>query len=206
MLVLSCSTEVPDAVPDLATADVGDSPDAASPEDVSAVADIADTAAAADLPATSEFSLRLQSGATDVAFDHARYGLTAPAVSTSGQWEIYVEAYRGGAAGCPTATSPTPDQTVIISGLLADQAPGVVEEGDGLSVVMFDFEGLITTEPILRATAEAATIDTIVVCTDCVPDEDPNGYVAFALAAPLDSADLSGVVVATHCPSLDTLQ
>lgn len=153
---------------------------------------------------TVQLDAMLDSGGVQVSFDHARYGLTPPSMSGSGAWEIYVEMYRGGELACPVENSPTPDQTVIISGLPVPDAPVVVTEAEGLSVVMLDFEGLVTTEPILRATGEQADISAWSLCADCLRADDPDGFITFELAAPLDDGSIAGRVHATHCPSLDT--
>jgi hypothetical protein len=142
-------------------------------------------------------------GAASAGFDRAYYGLTAPASSTSGRWEVHVEVHAGGPAGCPTQESPTPDQTLIVTGMTFPEVPLTVTDADGLVVSLLDFSGALTAEPVLRANGEELTWIQWDLCTDCEGD-DPNGFLAFDLAAPLDAGRVEGHVYATHCASMDS--
>jgi hypothetical protein len=100
---------------------------------------------------------------------------------------------HGGAAGCPTATSPTPDRTLVIAGL--PRAFSITRTyADGVRASLLDFKGTLTMEPLLRATAVTAT-----------PTGATDEYVAFDLDATFAAGRISGHVYATHCASMDEL-
>lgn len=128
-------------------------------------------------------SLEAQFGDVRAPFDRAYYGVR--------DGLLHVEAHHGGAPGCPTMTSPTPDRTVVIAGLSA----GFVSPrtySDGVRVSLLDFRGTLTKEPILRATEVTVTESSA----------RPNA-IAFRVAATLPGGTIAGVVRAEHCASLD---
>jgi len=142
-------------------------------------------------------------------FDRAFYGLTAPSQSTSGEWEVHLEAHAGGSSECPTEASPTPDRTVVLSGLtVVDvEAPSSGPLDSGLSASLLDFEGsVLGGEPVASATFVEVTAQSGDVCTGCVGQpapSDPDGFVALDLHAELDAGTISGHVFAAHCDSMD---
>ena len=143
--------------------------------------------------------------ATTVAFERAYYGLTSPASSGSGDWEIYVESYVGGDPGCPTQTSATPDHTLIIAGHPAPLPASALTDANGLTATVLDFEGGLLGGPISSgATAILSTKDASDVCISCVgtgPDDD--GFVAMDVELTFAEGTINGHVYATHCESLD---
>lgn len=162
---------------------------------------VADMSVACDAEcATLDFTATV--GANSATFDQAIYGVTAPTQSASGEWEVHVEVHAGGAGGCPTMNSPSPDQTVIITNIAIPEAPTIFDEADGLVVSMLDFAGTVTTELPLTADGESLQWVAWQVCTDCVGD-DPAGFVAFDVTAPVTDGMIAGHVYATHCSSLD---
>ena len=133
-----------------------------------------------------------------VPFERAFYGLTTP--EDGGTWTAHVELYVGGSSSCPTESSPTPDVTLIVAGL------GLDDGAAPPSVTVLDFTGNLLGGEML-STAQSVVVENIVhqVCMSCVgdPENDPDGFVAFDLAASFEQGEVDGHVFATHCASLD---
>ena len=168
--------------------------------DASMQSDAVDDTACVD--ACRQMSLSVTIDATQLDMERAFYGLTSPAMSSSGDWELHVEAHRGGSDGCPEMNSPSPDQTVIVTGFPILLDGNTYAEADGLVASVLDFAGDFGTELSHAATAESVTMTAARVCTDCV-DADPNSFVAFDVEGTLNGGAVSGHVFATHCPSMD---
>ena len=136
-------------------------------------------------------------------FQRAYYGLTAPGQSSTGDWALYVEASSGGADGCPTETSPTPDWNLIVAAV-PPLALAPVTTG---SASLFDFVGhFLDAAPLTRASAVSVQLVAADVCTECVgrpAPAHPDGFVAFDLEARFPEGAVMGHVFATHCDSLD---
>lgn len=178
--------------------------------------DAASTDVASDtpegLPSTckgpcSQQNLSVDIGGSTGTLGRAVYGLTAPHFTESGDWEVYIEAIEGGFDGCPAQDSPTPDWTLILSGL-----PTSLDEvtltgaDDGLSATFLDYDGrFLGQEPFSRATKisaapTAANLDTELVATGSV-DED--GVIALEVDVRFDGGSVAGHLVAHHCASMD---
>jgi hypothetical protein len=141
-------------------------------------------------------ALALQAGTTRFVFERLQFGRTGAAASSSGREELYFEAHRGGEAGCPSESSPSPATTLVISGLPADSA-GTVRESDGLKVALFDFSGELGDVLLRRATSATAQVD-----VDCgAADAGP----VLRLEASFEGLTLGGGAIAAHCDSLDEL-
>lgn len=123
-------------------------------------------------------------GARTAVFTRAQHGVEPDGT-------LYVEAHFGGDPACPTATSPTPDRTLIISGLRADA--GVQTWADGVRVSLFDFTGELTSAPLERAREVTATPGLVT----------PGARVDFDLTVAFDAGTISGHISAPHCTSLD---
>ncbi len=123
-------------------------------------------------------------GARTAVFTRAQHGVEPYGT-------LYVEAHFGGDPACPTATSPTPDRTLIISGLRADA--GVQTWADGVRVSLFDFTGELTSAPLERAREVTATPGLVT----------PGARVDFDLTVAFDAGTISGHISAPHCTSLD---
>ncbi len=158
--------------------------------------------------ACRELTLRATLGGEQGDFSHARYGVTAPAASASGDWELHVEVHAGGEDACPRESSPTPRQTVVLRlPLLASTAP-LVGPSSLSALTFLDFEGrfLPGPSPLSRATRFTVSPRAADVCTACLGAPEPShaaGFVAFDVAAELAEGTLTGKVLATHCDSLD---
>lgn len=162
-----------------ACGDEGSRPDAewhdAPPTDVMGLATTC-TGACATTSLTVTFSGTIRG------LDVAYFG-----VSTSGS--LYVEAYGGAAAGCPTMSSPTPDYTLILGNVPVPTSTMVI----GSPANLIDFQGDLLPSPApVAATAVALT---------------PVARNAMELALDVDltfaSGTLAGHLFATHCTSLD---
>lgn len=217
LVVLSACSPTNDPIPPDAGADATvdggsradvapDPPDAAERVDSGAIdagPDLeADAGGGACVGACRAIDLAVTLGGTTVAAERAFYGLTSPAMGASGEWELHVEAYRGGSAGCPGMDSPTPDQTVILTGIPLRPAPVTLTEGDGIAVSLLDFEGALTMDIATPASGEEVSLAAYTVCQNCTGD-DPEGWLALDVRAPLEGGDITGHVFATHCASLD---
>jgi len=164
-------------------------PDAGSPDPLDAGSD-------AGLDAGTDAGPPPDGGCVTCTELTARFG-TRTALFTRAQHGVepdgtlYVEAYFGGDPACPTSTSPTPDRTLIISGLRADA--GVQTWADGVRVSLFDFTGEVTSAPLERAREVTATPGLVT----------PGARVDFDLTVAFDGGTISGHISAPHCTSLD---
>lgn len=123
-------------------------------------------------------------GATNRSFVRAQHGRS----TGSG---IRIEAHFGGDPDCPDMSSPTPDRTLVLSGLVAEER--VQTEADGVRASLFDFRGELTAAPLLRATAVRATPRYL----------DRGVEVSFEISATFAEGTIVGGVYAPHCTSLD---
>jgi hypothetical protein len=212
-----CSDESNDSPP----ADAGTQDDSGSANTNTGGADAGDTDAADNAAANAatnaavgpaadgELDLTVTLGDETATLERAYYGVTSPRDSNTERWELYVEAYAGGADGCPTENSPTPDQTLIIAGVAFPDDNVTTTDADGLSVSLLDFSGRLSTAPVESSRGEETTMLGWTVCREC--PNLPDYFVYFEIDAPFTtetaSADgeVTGRVLATHCPSLDSL-
>jgi hypothetical protein len=143
-------------------------------------------------------------GAAVEPFERSVYGLDQDAKGKAG---IYLEAMHGGFSGCPEQSSPTPDRTLILSGLPLPTVGATVSKSDGLVVTLLDYKGtLLQGEPLSKATASKVTFTAAEVCVSCVgqtPPSHPAGFVALELEATFDEGTVKGHLYARHCDSLE---
>jgi hypothetical protein len=116
--------------------------------------------------------------------DHAYFGITA-ADNT-----LHVEAYKGGAAGCPTMSSPTPDYTLVL-GKVTRPTSTATSSSPGN---MLDYKGDLLGGPL----GQQATMVTL---TPVAASGDT--FVAFDVMLTFPAGTVTGHLYATHCPSLD---
>lgn len=147
-------------------------------------------------------SATAQFGSTQRPFDRAQFGFTSPMNSVSGGWEIHLEMHGGGSPECPEQSSPTPDRTVVISGLKLPLTPTVYAADGGVKATLFDFDGDLTSAPLLRAMQTQLEVVAAHACESCPSAER---FIAFEVMAVFDGGTVSGHVYGTHCGSLDTL-
>lgn len=167
----------------------------------------ADVGPDAAVPTTCEGACRTttlaaQFGATTRTFDRAVYGVTV----TAGQPPtLHVEAHRGGSGGCPSASSPTPDYTLVLGELALPTTAAPV----ATAANVLDFVGDLLGGPLgAAATAATATPIALDVCPACVGQPapaDPDGLVALDLTATFAAGAVTGHLFAVHCDSLDAM-
>jgi hypothetical protein len=148
-------------------------------------------------------NLKASFGSATVPFERAIYGLEKNA---QGKWSIYIEALHGGFSGCPQQNSPSPDRTLIITGIPLPTGPTTLTHTQGLSVTLLDFEGSLISLPVAKATSIQVSVVAANVCTACVgqaPPADIDGFVALDLQATFAEGTVSGHLYAEHCDSLD---
>lgn len=111
---------------------------------------------------------------------------------------LYIEALHGGFSGCPAQGSPTPDRTLIVSGLPLPQVRGPFSEADGLRVTLFDYAGtLLPDAPMAKAERASATF----VAFSAEPGAE--GFVALDLSASFADGVVQGRLYATYCATLE---
>ena len=189
LLLAGCGDPAPGV--DAAVADAGP-PDAATPD--AADAAIAGDASAPDAGADGGV------GAVDVTLAYrghteplarAQFGYARTAGAITG---LYFELARGGSAECPSDTSPTPDQVVIVDGFVGSE-PATRTEADGVRVSFFDFEGTFRDE-VAPASASTARLEVVAIDVGA-------GTAEATLSATFDEGSVEGTFVATHCDSFD---
>lgn len=153
----------------------------------------------------SEMSLQATFGATTRSFDRAFFGLSAPAASDSGEWEVYIETNSGDDAKCPTESSPTPLFLMTVSGMSMPASPVPLSATANL----VDFEGALLTSSVFEK-ASAATLNWAAAapCLECAQgtqDDHEGRMLAFDIEASFPGGTILGHGYATHCESLDKL-
>jgi hypothetical protein len=120
--------------------------------------------------------------------DKAYYGVTQSPLS------LHVEAYKNAPAGCPTATSPSPDYTLVIGTVTIpmDPTPSTAPSS------ILDFKGDLLGGPI-KSTATAVTLTPI--AADQVMGA--TGFIALDVTMTFANGSLGGHLYATHCASMD---
>ena len=154
-------------------------------------------------------TLRASFGETVAPFGRAYYGLSAPQTTTSGEWELFIEAMDGGVAGCPTQDSPPPARTLIVSKLRIPTSTQVLTSAqDELSSTLLDYEGSLLEDSVFES-ASTVRVEPVAikVCVECVGKAAPSheeGFVALDVAVGFaGGGEVSGRLYATHCDSMD---
>lgn len=133
-------------------------------------------------------------------FEQAFFGLET---EDQVNWSLYAELYRGGADGCPSQESPTPDYTLIISNWPLEAIE--LSEEDGLSATLLDFSGdLLGGQLFVKA--EQISLRRVDACASCVnwpTPEAADGHVVVELNARFPGGSVNGLLRASHCDSLD---
>lgn len=152
-----------------------------------------DAGTSGSLPATCDstckkLTLDVQVGAKTDTFARAQFGFNADGT-------LQVEAHKGGAAACPTQSSPTPDFTAVFANVPFPTSATPITSGVALSLL--DFKGDLTDKPALKA--KSVTLTPVAA----LADPRASAFVAFKVEAPLDDGKIEGHVYATHCASMD---
>jgi len=124
-------------------------------------------------------------GSTTRHLDVAYFGLSSSSA-------LYIEAYGGAAAGCPSMNSPTPDYTLIFGNVPTPTSTAMVTSPANL----IDFQGDLLTSPApMAATAVMLT-----------PVAKNAMELALDVNLTFPSGTIAGHLFATHCDSLDDTQ
>ncbi len=133
--------------------------------------------------ATTELQAVFRDGSGD--FTRAQHGV----VAATGN--IRVEAHFGGDPACPEEQSPSPDRTMIVTGITT--AMRTQTDADGVRATLLDFRGDLTSTPVLRAIAVSVTPRFV----------QPGTAVSYEIEANFPQGTISGGLYAEHCTSLD---
>ena len=109
--------------------------------------------------------------------------------------QLHTESHLGGSAACPTQTSPTPDYTLIVTGIPRGAVGRKLAKGDGVTSAFFDFKGDLGLPALTKATSVSVT----------VIGEDPTTppkWVAFDVEATFSEGTVKGHAYAEYCASL----
>lgn len=129
-------------------------------------------------------------GADTRSLDRAYYGIT-----TSGATQtLHVEAYKGGDPGCPTASSATPEYTVILGQVVPPTSAAPTSSPGNL----LDFTGDLLDGPL----GAAATMVTVTPVAADPSASEP--FVALDASLTFEGGAIAGHLFATHCASLDS--
>ena len=184
----STTTPAPGAQ-DAAAAGDGAAADASSPDATTPDAAVAD---AGCVGPCATLSLDATYGAKTARFERAQFGWDKKAGKVSG---ITTEAHAGGRPECPTQSSPTPDRTLVISGVPLGSAGRTLTQTDGVAVTLLDFKALLTDKPLDKATAITLRVVAL--------EGDAPERVAFDLEATFAEGKIAGHVFAEHCATMD---
>lgn len=173
-----------------APADGGVSLDASAPD--ASHTDAAEAPDAGCVGPCATLSLEATYGAKKASFERAQFGWDKQAGKVTG---ITTEAHAGGAPACPTQSSPTPDRTLVISGVKLGSVGKTLTQADGVAVTLLDFKATLTDKPLDKATALKLTVVAL--------EGDAPERVAFDLEATFAEGTLVGHVFAEHCATMD---
>lgn len=139
------------------------------------------------------FAVQASKGSAQIEFDRGYFGVTMDPTGDS----LHIELYRGGDQGCPTESSATPEQTLIISRLPIFTTRDPLALDDGIASSIIDFTGDLS-DQFLPSGAAMLTIE-----PNAVSLAAPR-FVAFDVEVHFDNGiTATGHVYATHCPSMD---
>ncbi len=106
---------------------------------------------------------------------------------------LYIESHEGGERTCPTDDSPTPDRTLIVSGVPVGAPGDVFTKADGVGIGLLDFAGdLLPDGPVAGATAATVTIVAI----------DGTSSAEIEVDATFDRGTAKGRIHTIYCESL----
>lgn len=156
--------------------------------------------------ACAEMTLSASFGDNTIAFERAFFGLSAPAQSTGGVWEVYLESSAGGESTCPTMSSPPPQVLLRVAGLAV---PSTQPEATSGVVNLFDFDDQLLSDSVFASadtnTVHWAAADLCVACAEGSEDDRAERMLALDIEAVFPDGRVSGHIFATHCDSLDLL-
>lgn len=125
-------------------------------------------------------------------FERAQFGWDKKGPTVVG---ITTEIHAGGSPACPTQSSPTPDRTLVVSGITVGSEGRTLTLADGIAVTLLDFKEALTKKPLDKATQVKLTV----IAMEGTPPEN----VAFDLEATFEEGTIKGHVFAQHCTTMD---
>ncbi len=194
MLMAACgsSATTPPSGPDAAVIDASTSTLDARPP-VEAGADTGpDANDAGCVGACATLALEATYGAKTAKFERAQFGWDKANGRVTG---VTTEVHAGGAPECPKQSSPTPDRTLVVSGVPLGSAGRVLTQADGVAVTLLDFKALLTSKPLDKATQVKLTVVAL--------EGDAPERAAFDLEATFAEGKIVGHVFAEHCTTMD---
>jgi hypothetical protein len=151
----------------------------------------ADAASSSCAGACTTMTLAADFGGQKRALVRAQFGTQAGDAGA----ELHLEAHAGGDPACPTQTSPSPDYTLVLTGVPRGAAGRTLTQADGLSAAFLDFKGDLGLPPVTKATQLSVTV----VAED---PETPAAWVALDVSATFSQGTIAGHVYAGYCASL----
>lgn len=136
--------------------------------------------------------------------DRALYGITQAPEGTT----LHVEAYRGGAPGCPEMDSPPPEYALILGMVPVPTSTDPITS----SANLLDYSAsgdLLGGALGVRATDVVITPVAARLCPSCVGQptpSDPDGMVALDVTLTFPGGTVTGHLYATHCDSFDLVE
>ncbi|MBA3461195.1 MAG: hypothetical protein H0T46_14620 [Deltaproteobacteria bacterium] len=117
--------------------------------------------------------------------DHGIYGVNRTPAGT-----LHIEVHKGGAAGCPTMTSPTPDYSLVLGAMPIPTSTAKSSSAGNL----LDFKGDLLGGPL----GKMAT--TVMLTPVAYKDGD---FIALDIDLAFSPGTATGHIHAVHCASLD---
>lgn len=146
-------------------------------------------------------------GNKSATFQNVRFGLLAASRTSSKTIEMQLEAFNGGTSGCPEMNSPTPQQTLIVSGLSGSISTSTpITEKDGVVIKLIDYDGsLLDDELFVDATSFTLTPVAANICTTCLSTQEPDtdSFLTFDAQINFDGGQITGRFYGQHCDSMD---
>ncbi len=133
-------------------------------------------------------------GAKSVTLTRAQFGYNA--AQDGSPQTLHIEAYAGGSPECPTSSSPTPDQTLILTGVTPTVGP--FSSAGGVRVSLLDFK-----DTFGLPVPNVGALDVTGKVTSVVPGDA--GALSAEITATFDGGTLSGTLGAARCTTLDEL-
>jgi hypothetical protein len=113
--------------------------------------------------------------------------------------ELHTETHLGGAAGCPSQSSPSPDYTLIVSSVPRGAGAGAkLSDRNGITSAFFDFKGDLGLAAPSGIT-KALSVNVTVVGED---PATPPAWVALDVIAAFTEGEVRGHLYADYCDSL----
>lgn len=181
----STPTETPD---DDASSPSSPEKDASSPSDAAVDAPTAEPCDGDCLKTTVEADI----GGKKASLDRAQYGTDGTGAAHS----LYIEVNVGGDTACPTQGSPTPDRTLVLSGISIGAVGTKLTAADGVTASYLEYVGdQLPDAPVTKATEVEATLVE-------VDSDTPPAWVAVDVKATFAEGTVQGHVFASYCQTM----